>query len=362
MMRGAAGRFFQYFRVLRWLFSFAFQTARGAIFASVLLVVLSIGLQLVAVLLSLVIIGRLAPGNAPSFANTETANELYAAGPQLAGQFSNEVTIALLAVFFVASALCLYFGRVATLHVESHVISGAERQGLACFAQMSAEETPPPEIGPASRLIALGSRSGGRVVRLVLRSVAEFGYLGVGLFILFLMSPWIFVVLAAFVGLGLALNYPISLSSYRTAKAYELASMKRRQTLRAMLQDLQKAPAPAHDVSPQTHDFLSVLRRRLTILEVARLAFGLFFVLALTGLLVLVSQGHMTELINLASLFLLIVVFRYIFSGYQGLMVLVTTTNRFLPNAVRLHMMVTQLEIPVDPSRAGALDDDDDDE
>lgn len=364
-MRSALSRFFLYFRVLRWLFGFGFQTARSAIYGSVFFVVLSIGLQLVAVMLSVAIIGKLAPGNTPSFSTAENANALYATGLRLAGQFSNGMTIALLAAFFVASALSLYLGRVLTLHVESHAIQGAESEGISSFSEMARNTAPPPDIGDGSRLIALGSRSGGRVVRLVLRSVAEFGYLCAGLFILFLMSPWVFAVLAALVCLGLALNYPISLASYTTAKAYEIASVKRRQSMRRALKALQGSPEglDRFRVTPETQSFLAILRRRLKILEVARLAFGLFFVLALITLLLLVSSGRLEGFINLANLFLLIVVFRYIFSGYQGLMVLVTTTNRFLPNAVRLHTMITQKRIPVDPGRASLeLDEDDDEE
>lgn len=359
-MRYAFSRFFLFLRVLRWLFGYAFKTSRRAVFGSVILVALSIALQLVAVMLSVSIIGKLAPGTTPGLASTENDNAFYGFALQYAEHLSNEMTIALVATFFIASAVFLYFSRILTLHVESSVIQGAEGQGIRGFARMSAMPEQLPDVGSSARLIALGSRSGGRVVRLVLRSAAEFGYLCAGLFILFLVSPWVFLVLAILVCAGLALNYPISLASYKTAKAFEVGSMKRRQALRQTLQTIQKVPTETYDldVIPESRSFLAILRRRLAILEVARLAFGLFFVIALTTLLFLVSSGRLSQFVSLANLFLFVVVFRYIFTGYQGLMVLITTTNRFIPNAVRLHTMVTQLVIPRDSSQVEAEDDD----
>jgi ABC-type multidrug transport system fused ATPase/permease subunit len=186
----------------------------------------------------------------------------------------------------------------------------------------------------------------GMSVRIMLFNLISLFFLLAGAAVLLAIAPRIFVALIVISALGLMIAYPLNLSTIRVTRNFERMNKLRPQDIRKVVEATLAGPEISGDVvrpiqlNPDVErDFAEGLTGNFLMVERFHFLLAMLFAVAVAAALFYIARDMDAIVIDPQLLVLLFVAFRYTYSGLQGLLICVTTINRFLPSIQRLHAM-----------------------
>lgn len=335
--RRARDRVVRFVAVGRWLLAVARRHARSSLVAVPLLALAALGLQITAIGLVVKFLGHVsADGSLAAELQSQLAR--WGGAPALAG-----VIVGLL----VLSGLATYgAGRSA---IAAH---RSASRGLSADLVEAIRALPGPyekwrllksmDQRLLMRALAVDVNKCGMSLRILLSSLINVLFLLAGLGFFLWVSPKLFLGLIGVVAVGGLIAYPLNVRAVGYANAFERSQKGRRELLSRAIDE---ALTPGGDGSfasvkaemlTSEAGFVHMLTNRFLVVESFRLILAVLFALIVGGVLGAIAFGAGAVLFDYQKLALLFVAFRYTYQGLQGLLLGVTTLNRFLPGMHRL--------------------------
>ncbi|MEZ5775679.1 MAG: hypothetical protein R3D33_13500 [Hyphomicrobiaceae bacterium] len=198
----------------------------------------------------------------------------------------------------------------------------------------------------------------GFAMRMIVRNIINMIYLVAGILIIAALSLKLLALIVLAGIIGILVLYPLNLRSMRYNNAFDVEIKERRRVIRSML-DRRMAPVAKGDAeanSGRGRDaeafarFEKVLFLSKWPIEAADYLLNLMFMLLVVGFLV-ISGTDNHHLLTAQSLLLLFLAVRYTYLGQQGILVTLTSINRFFSSIIRTKSFLSFLE---DQDLAGA--------
>jgi len=369
----AAQRAIAYVQLFRWLLITGWRAFPFSIIASAATSASSIALQGLA--LGIVV------GAVSQFQNQgqlSTFPGLDRAGITVNDPHAATVIIAFVLLFIIASGLA-YVGRSTAIRLESRmyrffydeVLGYVDRQQVETseLFRQTPRQTESGANAKILRVLLVDARFGGVILRLLLFNIIHFGNLLVGLLIITLFAPALLPLIGIFAIIAGLFMYPLNLRAARTTRMLEEHGPKRSAMIKkrvgstaanepsddAVVSDEDDAlgtasiGAPSSEVSGADEDevidrHLVLVENRLRILELSRSVMSILVACGIGALVWLLLARPGPAVVNYSSLLVLFFGLRFVMNGMEGVLVTVTSINRFLPNLLRLRELLLQLQ------------------
>lgn len=343
--RRARDRVTRYLAVGLWLLAVARRHAPAALVAVPLLALAALGLQITAIGLVVKFLGHVTPDGslAPEF---QSQLARWGGAPALAGASIGLLVLAGLATFGA--------GRSA---IAAH---RSASRGLSADLVETIRALPGPyekwrlldniDHRHLMQSLAVDVNKCGMSLRILLMSLINVLFLLAGLGFFLWVAPKLFLGLLGVVAVGGLIAYPLNVRAVGYANAFERSQKGRRELLSRAIDEALAPDTGGSFASVKSEmlaseaDFVHMLTNRFLVVESFRLILALLFALIVGGVLGAIAFGAGAVLFDYQKLLLLFVAFRYTYQGLQGLLLGVTTLNRFLPGMHRLESLFRTAE------------------
>lgn len=335
--RRARDRIMRFMAVGRWLLAVARRHARASLVAVPLLALAALGLQMTAIGLVVKFLGHVSPdGSLAPELQAQLAR--WGGAPALAGAIVILLALSGLATFGAGRSA------IAAHRSASQGLSGELVEALRalpgpyekwCLLKST-------DRSHLLRALAVDINKCGMSLRILLMSLINVPFLLAGLGFFLWVSPKLFLGLLGVVAVGGLIAYPLNVRAVGYANAFERSQKGRRELLsRAIDGALTPQGDPAFasvktEMLASEAGFVHMLTNRFLVVESFRLILAVLFAMIVGGVLGAIAFGAGAVLFDYQRLLLLFVAFRYTYHGMQGLLLSVTTLNRFLPGMQRL--------------------------
>lgn len=329
-------------RVLIWLFTVAWRRERGRLLASATLGLASLALQIAPLMLFVHVVSHI-----------EVASTAYQTPSIASIQFPHGTLILIAVAMLIASGLAQYQSRILALKVEQNStksINASIISSISCFPGTYAawRKGLGIDVARVFRVVLADSRSAAMVIRLALFNIVHAFYLFAGLAFLLFVSPILFAVTFAMSFLGLIVAYPLNVRAAKIGRDFRALGATRTVALQERIRHAlssAESKEPAYDTHTDEIDnpFLEMQVQRLSIVELTRLVFAVFFALMI-GVFAWLLISRQNGLPSVSMLLMLLFAFRYTISGFQGLMILSASINRHWPAIVATFGLINDLE------------------
>ena len=346
-------RLWRYQATLRWLVSLALTNSARRFIVSSVLSLISVALQILPILIVVRIIGIIETQGNFVLPKSEYLAKII---PDIDPVYISVLMVAIVVLLVILAGYAKYLARIIALNIEKQITSLLVEtliEGLSCLTNSYKRWQFFDNFNQRDimRDTSASTRFCGIAIRLLLYKIIEIFYLIAGLAILLVISPLAFSALVVVAILGTLISYPLNLEAVQLAHSLENMAGERGQMIQHRLQTAMdnKLTSNINQFSVEKQiqiesDFLNVFMGRWKILESSHFAFSSFFGVILGLFLWVLISSDAKEFLSYGNLILLFFAFRYTFIGYQGLITLITTINRFLPGIVRVKKMTEHLE------------------
>ncbi|GEM_PF-2844559 len=368
-----------YVSLLGWLFSIALKQFAWRIFLSSISTASSIACQGFSFGIIVGAVGQLqTSGRLTSFPGIDRL------GIELAAPNPNLVIAVFVVLFFLGGALN-YASRSIAIRLDSRVYRYFFAEIGAYFGRKTEVDTAllhtiRTRVRIASkysvlRVLNTDARFAGVIVRLGLYNISHLGSIAIGLSIIALYAPLLLPLIGLFALFAAFMTYPLNLRATRTTRMLEVQAPKRSAAIRekvnnflagnsapevAFLGDDEMFEDPDAGIDAGNNargnkddeeneaeiisGFHRLVENRLLVLESSRIVMSSMVGVGIGFLVWLMFSEQHQGMVSYSSLLVLFFGLRFVMNGLEGLMVTVTSVNRFLPHLIRLHELMREID------------------